>query len=235
MAYQKQRKMRFRILLDVAMTLLMVTVLACRITGILFHEWAGVVLFILFLIHHILNRRWFTQLLRGAYSIQRTLNTCVDLFLIVLMSVMFVTGMMQSSAVLSFLHLPGGMILRQIHATAAYWGFVFIALHLGLHWNGIWNATLKKHRNNWRVTLLLRVAAFLIVLSGIWASFERSMGSKLFKGFSFDFWAPGQPVIFFFLQNVVILAMYATLAYYILKLITIAAKKKTRTNGETIK
>lgn len=54
--------------LDILMTILMIVVMSYQATGNLFHEVAGVILLILFVVHNILNRKWYKNILKGKYS-----------------------------------------------------------------------------------------------------------------------------------------------------------------------
>jgi hypothetical protein len=63
----------------------------------------------------------------------------------------------------------------------------------------------------------LRIAAFLIAGFGVWASYDRDMGSKLFRGFSFDFWDPSRPAVLFFASNLAILGLYIAVTHYCMK------------------
>ena len=59
----KQRKS-----LNVLMTLLIIFVMSYQAVENVFHEIAGILLFLLFLIHNILNRKWYKNILRGKYT-----------------------------------------------------------------------------------------------------------------------------------------------------------------------
>ena len=50
------------------MTLLLPLLMAYSLIGELFHEIIGTLIFLLFIIHHVLNRKWGGSLLKGKYS-----------------------------------------------------------------------------------------------------------------------------------------------------------------------
>jgi hypothetical protein len=78
--------------------------------------------------------------------------------------------MLHSRTVLAFLRLPGGMMLRQIHTTAAYWCLPLIGAHLGLNWSIILNAFRKmakiNYENRARKTIT-RILAFVLAAFGV--------------------------------------------------------------------
>jgi hypothetical protein len=90
-----------------------------------------------------------------------------------------------------------------------------------MHWAMIMAAVCRmakiteRSRNR---TIALRVAAALVVVYGVYASFDREMGAKLFMGYSFDFWDSNRLVILFFSHNLAIMGVYVSVTYYALKL-----------------
>jgi hypothetical protein len=224
-----------RLIIDFVMIILMLFALSYRIIGDVSHEWIGVSLFILFVMHNIINFRWYRQMFKGRYDFRRGLNTAVNLLLLAAMTVLTITGLLHSRTVLAFLHLPGGMGLRQAHTTAAYWGLLLIAVHLGLHWEMIINAMRKMTgitKTNFGRIVIICAAAVLIVVFGVWGSFDRDMFSKLFQGFSFDYWDPERPAVLFFMFNFSILGMYVFLTYYGLKFFAYLRDRKNRIKGK---
>ena len=212
--------MTIRLGLDLLMTLLFVASLAFRITGDAPHEWIGMALCVLFVTHCIINRRWFRNLFNGRYGMRRILNTSVNLGLLAAMLILCVCGIANSDHVFGFLHFTGGMEFRQIHSLMAYWGWVLIGVHAGMHWPVVINAARKlagiRGENKPRKAVLRLLAASFAGF-GVWASFDRDMGSKLFLGYSFDFWDPGRPVILFFASNLAILGTYTCLSHLAFK------------------
>jgi cytochrome b561 len=214
------RTMAIKLSIDLVMTLLFIASLAFRITGDAPHEWLGVALCALFVVHGLINWRWFRNVFSGRYRFRRTLNTVINLSLLLAMLVLAVCGMANSRHVLGFLQLSGGMEFRQIHSFTAYWGLVLIGIHAGTHWTTVINAARKmagiKGESRFRKTLL-RILAAVTLVCGVWASYDRDMGSKLFRGFSFDFWDPSRPIVLFFVSNLAILGFYIGMTHFCMK------------------
>ncbi|GHU13717.1 membrane protein [Betaproteobacteria bacterium] len=214
-------KLIARIIIDIAMTLLLLCAYAYRITGDAAHEWIGVCVFALFIAHNVINRTWYKTIFKGKYTLRRTVMTACNAALVFTFAVVIITGLLQSRAVLAFLHLRGGMLLRQIHTTAAYWGLPLIGVHLGLHWGMFVKGTRKisgvNNENRARM-VAAKVTAFLFAAFGVWASFDRDMFAKLFLGFSFDYWDESRPAILFFAAMLSIIAVYVFVTYYTLKI-----------------
>jgi hypothetical protein len=206
-------KFVLRLLIDFAMTSLLLCAHAYRITGDTAHEWIGISVFALFICHNIINWRWYKNIFRGKYTLRRTITAIVNIALVFTMAALIATGFIHSRAVLAFLHLPGGMVLRQIHTTAAYWGLPLTGIHAGLHW-GMFTRVISK---NHLIITSARIFAFLFAAFGVWSSFDRDIFSKLFLGFSFDYWPDERPAILFFGVMLSIMAVYIFAAYYALK------------------
>ena len=47
-----------KVTVDVVMTVLLMLLMAFELIGRAAHEWIGIAMFALFILHHILNRRW---------------------------------------------------------------------------------------------------------------------------------------------------------------------------------
>jgi phosphatidylglycerophosphate synthase len=209
--------MAIKLSIDLVMTLFFIASLAFRLTGDASHEWIGLALCVLFIVHGFLKWRWFRNVFKGRYGFRRTLNAAVNLSLLLAMLLLTGCGLANSRHVLGFLQLPGGMEFRQIHSVTAYWGLALIGIHAGLHWTTVINAARKMAGMNgesrFRKTAL-RILAVLSMSFGVWASYDRDMGSKLFRGVSFDFWDPSRPAILFFISHLAILSVYIGVTHF---------------------
>jgi hypothetical protein len=223
------RQLAARLIIDFAMTVLLLCAYAYRITGDVAHEWIGISVFALFIAHNAINWRWYQSIFKGAYTLRRAAMTAVNITLALTMTALIATGLLQSRTALAFLRLPGDMVLRQIHTAAAYWGLPLIGVHVGLHWEMIMNAIGKMMRikeSSHARTAVLRIIAVMTVVYGVYASYDRDMGSKLFLGYSFDYWNMERPMILFFTGNLAIMGVYVFITHYALKLFAFRQKAR---------
>lgn len=219
-------KLACRFFLDLGMLLLWLFALGYQITGDVAHEWIGLTVLLVFIAHNILNGWWFQRFLSGRYSARRILNSAINILLMADIAIMIASGLFLSKYILGFMNLPGSMLLRQIHTTSAYWGIVLSAVHLGMHWEMVLGYLLKRikaPKRKW-IPWSLRLAGVSMAVIGVWASFDREMGSKLFKGFSFDYWDADKPPFLFFSSVLCIMSLYSLITHYLRKLLT-AGKK----------
>jgi hypothetical protein len=217
------KKLAARLTLDLAFTVLLLCALMYRATGDAAHEWIGVAVCVVCIVHNALNWKWYQNSFRGTYNLRRGVLTAVNLLLALIFALLIITGLLHSRTVLAFLHLPGDMLLRQIHTTAAYWCLPLIGAHLGLNWSIILNAfrkMAKKNGDNLARKIIMRILALMVVAFGVWSSFDRDMFSKLFLGFSFDYWPEERPAVLFFVVNLSIMSEYVFVTYYVIKILT---------------
>ena len=128
-------KAAVKIAVDILMTLALLFLMGYQFWQDAAHEWAGTGMFLLFILHHILNGNWHRAVFRGRYTPARVFQLVIDLLVLLAMIGLMVSGVILSNHVFAFLPIRGGMgFARLLHMAASYWGFVLMALHLGLHW-----------------------------------------------------------------------------------------------------
>ena len=219
-------KQIFKILVDVVMTALFMLLMAYHVTDNRQHEWLGVILFALFILHHILNVKWYKGLVKGKYSAARILMVFINFLLFAAMVGMMVSGIMLSREVFGFLHLRAGMFGRRLHMTSTAWGYLLMSMHIGLHWGMVVAMVKRKlpQRGKW-AGYIGKGIAVLISAYGVYALITRQLIERLFLRVHFAFFDYEEPVIFFFADYMSILILFAAISYYLLKL---AGKFKRR-------
>ncbi len=128
-------KQILKIVVDAAMTVALLLLMAYELIGQAAHEWLGIGIFALFALHHILNRNWHRGVFKGRYTALRCIQTALVILILLAMCGSMVSGILLSRHALSFLPVHGGAFMRSLHMLSAYWGFVLISLHLGFHWS----------------------------------------------------------------------------------------------------
>ena len=130
--------MKQRLLLDALMSILLVLQMLYLVLSDLWHEVAGCLLLVLFILHHVANRRWYKALRKGKYNRLRFAIATVDMLSRLSIVVLAISGVMLSQHVFVFLGIRRGLDGARIaHLLASYWGFFFISLHAGMHMAGI--------------------------------------------------------------------------------------------------
>ena len=220
-------KQILKITVDLLMTATLLLLMAYSLVygsdptvGEAIHEWLGVGMFFLFVLHHILNRKWCKGVLRGRYTPYRVLQTVLVLLVLLSMCGSMISGILLSRTVFSFLGIRGGQLTaRTEHMLSAYWGFVFMSLHLGLHWSGIMGMARKFTKKPSKIRKwTLRSMAFFVAAYGAYAFVKRDFGKYLFLRVHFVFFDFEEPLALFLLDYVAIFSFFVVLGYYVFKI-----------------
>ena len=200
-------------IIDILMTLLLPLLMAYSLIGENIHEVLGICMFALFIAHHVINRKWWKEN-KGKYNPVRILNTAVNLFLAVFMILQPLSGILMSKYVLKEVTISGASsTLRTIHMTLAYWGFIMMSFHLGLHIRAI-SAKLKSHMNKATKTVVT-VLFLLIALYGIYAFIKRGIGDYLLMRVMFAFFDFSESKIRFFIDYTAVMVLVAEIAFWV--------------------
>lgn len=218
-------KTAVKILADICMTVLLMLLMAFELIGRAAHEWIGTGMFILFIFHHILNTKWSRSLFRGKYTPFRIFQTASAVSALLFMLGSFISALLISREVFAFLPVSSGQAFgRTLHMLCAYWGFVILSLHLGLHWNSIIGMAgrLVKKASRARRNIL-RILGTAIAL---YAFFRREIPGYLFLRTQFVFFDFSEPLIFFFLDYLSIMGLFVWTGHYLSKgALSLQAKK----------
>ena len=224
--------------IDLALTALLPLLMAYTLVGEVAHEWLGLAMLLLFIAHHVLNIRWLKGLAKGRYSAWRILNTSVNLLLAVDFAFLAVSSVMLSYYVFDFLPIFGGMeFARKSHMLAAYWGFVLMSTHLGLHWNmavGMLKKTLPSKKNGRALNWTLRAAVWLVSGYGVWAFVKREIGVYLFYRSHFVFFDFDETLWAFLADYAAVMILFAAAGCYLGKLLQSAERRRNKKNKKEI-
>ena len=228
-------KMRLKIGIDLAMTILLPCQMAYMLIGEAAHEWMGTGMFALFILHHILNWQWYKNLRKGVYSPLRILQTALNFLVLFSMLGLMISGVMLSRTVFAFIPIHGGMsIARTLHMLASYWGLIFMSLHIGMHWAMVMAMARrigKTTKSSRRRSFLLRALALVVCLYGIYALNKHQIPDYLFLRSQFVFFDMNQPLPLFFAEYFAIMGLWICLAYYISKAIQFQSRQTIKQRG----
>lgn len=223
-----------KLAVDVFMTLALLFLMGYQFWGEAPHEWVGAGMFLLFVAHHLLNGRWHKTLFKGKYSALRTVTLCVDLLLLLAMLAQMYSGIVMSRYVFAFLPGTGGMSLaRRLHILGAYWGFLLMSVHLGLHWNmilGMLRKALKIKSKTKSPSMIAFAAGLTISGYGIWVFISRDFPTCLFLKSEFVFLDYSEPKIFFYIDYLALMGLCIFIAHYSTKLMAQLQKRRSH-NG----
>lgn len=138
-----KRKIYEKLLLDLVLLVLLALMYRKQAIGMCFHEWGGLALCGLFLIHKALNWKWIRAVTSGIFQGKVKLNArwIVDALLLVSMTAVLLTGLLISKTLPTAI--ANGHGLQMWHYFFAAAALVLSGIHLGLHGahlkNHLWN------------------------------------------------------------------------------------------------
>ena len=208
-----------RMLIDAVMVILLPMLMAYSLIGETFHEIAGTLMLCLFLAHHWMNRAWLKGLFRGRYTPRLVFRMAVNLLLLVFMIAQPVTGILMSKHLYGFLPTANfSATLRAIHLPLANWGFVLMCMHAGTHLE----KPLRKLPGSGKAVFAL-IAAY-----GCCAFVKRQLPAYMFLKTSFVFFDYSEPRVYFFLDYLSVLVLFAVLGLAITTHLSQATKSNKK-------
>lgn len=215
---------KIKIIIDIIMYVLFIILMGHHITDNLIHEILGTTLFILFIIHHILNYKYYKNIFKGKYTFKRTTLLIIDILLFISMIGMIISAINISSDVFSFLNIPTKIWGRKLHMLSTSWGFVLMSIHVGMHLAVLINKLNKKMKDN-TFEYLYYLVLTLLAIYGIYSFIKLDFISDMFLLNAFKYYDYDESFIIFYL-NVISSSLFIGLAVYFINNIKIKRKKE---------
>ena len=188
---------KFRIIIDVLMYIIFIVLMGHHITENKIHEILGIVMFILFIIHNILNIKFYKTIFKGKYNLKRLFLTSIDVLLLICFIGTIISSINISSDVFNSLKIQTKSWGLKLHMLSTSWGFIMMSIHLGLHLNQLLNkinTKMKKSTFEYIYYLLFVV----LIIYGIYSFIKQNYISDMFvlspfKAYNFD----ESPIVFY--------------------------------------
>ena len=218
---QKKQNAMIRRIVDVCMTVLLLCLMAYQVTGEVLHEWIGIGMTVLVVIHQILNRKWYGAVFipkragktaggrfdrKGKYNPYRIISTIINVTLLLSFALTAFCGMSMSGHAVPFLYgMTKVSFARRMHLSMSHWAFVLMGLHLGMH-IPVMIARLKLTD---RMKMILSVVFCLTAGVGLCLFIRSGMPDYLFFRVPFAFLDYEKAGVLVFLENVLMLLFWA--------------------------
>jgi len=188
------------------MTLVLLVLMAYQVTGEMVHEWTGILMTVLVIVHQVLNRRWYKSLFKGKYNPYRTLTTAVNILLLLSFALTAFSGMAMSRHAVPFMNgMAPASLARQMHLTMSHWSFVLMGTHLGLHIPAM-AAGMKLE--GWKKTIAVAVFC-AVACAGMFLFIRSGMFDYMFFREAFAFLDYDKAGVLVFLENLLMLLAWA--------------------------
>ena len=220
---------KLRIFIDVTMYVFFIVLIGHHITDNLIHDILGIGTIVLFIVHNILNLKFYKNLFNRKYTAKRVVLTLIDLLLLLCMIGIIVSSIIISSDVFAFLNIHTTSFGLKLHMLSTSWGFVIMSLHLGLHLNGMLNKINEKTKSS----IFEYIYYFILIIImgyGIYSFIKLNFISDMlllnpFKAYDFD----ESPVIFYL--HVLSSSIFIALTMNLLNRISLKKNKEKLQNG----
>jgi hypothetical protein len=133
----------FKFFLTLSVTIVMLLLMDPRsFYGLPFHEWAGLIIGLFFILHKLLNWGWIKKVTISIFrkcTGRARFNYVLDLLLLVGVILMILSGIAIARTIdFSWLRLGGSTIFwRVMHTSSSFITLALFGIHLGLHWNWV--------------------------------------------------------------------------------------------------
>lgn len=170
------RGKKLKITLD---TLLAITLVLLydtgAVTGLSFHEWAGIVIGAVIVLHIALSWSWVVAVTKkffGATTARARVLYVVDVLILAGMAWTIISGVFISKIAVPGLANGSSPIFKFTHAPISWLTLLLIGVHLGLHWRWVMDVVLrllKRGKATLATAIALRVVAAAVFLAGVYA------------------------------------------------------------------
>lgn len=221
-------KTTVKLVIDFLMYVIILVLMSYMITGQKLHEWLGAGVFILFLLHNILNYKWYASLFKGKYSAVRTTKTITNAVILVTFLILIVSGIVMSLYVFPFAALKRyTAVARKLHLSLSHLIFILMSLHFGMHWStvmGVFRKIFFKGNRSSVRTMILRIISVTAAIYGIFRFIELDFISYISMKVQFAFFDIGQPSVLFYLDYLVVSILFVFIGHYFTKFISFKPK-----------
>lgn len=177
---------KIKIVLDIIMFISMILLMKTNITGLQLHEILGICLFIIFIIHKIINFKWVKSvgknILNKNMKSKSKIMFFLDLILFVFITLNVITGILISKFILVSITVNNIETVTILHKFFAWWSLILISIHIGLHWENVVNYFERKFKSlkeNKILQIFFVLLYITITIIGIWSMSRYSVYSKL--------------------------------------------------------
>lgn len=210
-----------RLILNAAIWVFFLLIMSFQYLPKILHELGGVIWVVVVFLHLAWNRQWFRSLLQGKWATIRGVAMLINILLILSSITVILSGICISNHVFKGmipLALQRNIVIHQLHVSVPYLMLILMGLHIGLHWQGMWQRVIKALRWNSN-SLPYRAGCYfgvlMLFLGGIYGSLLNRIGDRLQLKHIFATAATQASWDVYVLMLIGIMGMYAVVSHTI--------------------
>ena len=194
-----------RLFVDASMTVLLILLMSYQVTGEAFHEWVGISMTVVLIVHHILNIKWYSVLFKGRYNAYRVITTVVNSLLLASIMLTALGGMSMSNYAVPFMNgLIDMVFAKTTHLALSYWSFILMGFHLGLHLPAM-TAKIKPEKT---LRIILTTVFALIAVFGLFLFFKNGIYRYISFSTHFAVFDYDKAPVLVFIENLAVMFFF---------------------------
>lgn len=215
------------------MIVLLPMLMAYSLIGEAAHEWLGLTMTACFIVHQVLNLKWYCSLTRSHYTLARTAGTVLNFLLLFILLAQGISGILMSRYAIPISGSGGMSTVRTLHLLGSQWGFVLLSVHLGFHWNVVTGAIRRKwNAHHVALTWLMRILALAVAVWGIYVFLSRQMVEYLFLRSQFVFFDFSTSRAVYVAETCAVMGLFCCSGYYLQKALHTMPMRLKRSNKQ---
>lgn len=223
-----------KICVDVVMYLLFLLLMGQYLLRDAVHEWLGIAAGAFFILHNVLNCKWYKTICKGRYNAIRIVQTAVNILLLFAVSGCIFSGIFVSQYIFSVG--DGSMIElgRFLHLVTTAWAFILTSVHLGLHWTKFMGMAKKIPMNHKLKTVLCRFLQVLVsalCIYGVYLFIDRRFWEELFHLIDYQKeYDESKALGIYLMESAVMSSLFVAATHYIKKIVLHKKKPHRKEN-----
>ena len=215
-------------IIDLIMTGNLLFLMALQVTQQLAHEWIGIAMTVLFIVHHIFNYKYYKTIFKGKYSFLKVFQLMISVLLLASFIATAFSGMAMSRDATPFMKgIMKASDARKLHMAFSYWSFVLMGVHIGLHFGLI---TAKLPKGVFRI-----VSAVIMTSISVWGFMlflDANIFDYMFMQTHFAFLDYSKSSWLIITENFAILISWAFMTYLLSLFVRALTTKKHKKKNE---
>lgn len=206
---------KHRLLLDGGIFIGTLLCMAYMWTGAFNHEVIGTLVIVAVVGHLFINRRWYGKAFTSKGVPMNGWRKTINCLLLFVTLGMTVSSLLLSEYLFAFLGLGGAKVGLTPHLICGYWGFIMMALHIGMHGTMLLAQWKKTAAGQWMAAnpWVGKALAAVTVIYGIYGMWVQQYGAHLFMRIGTSDLAYGHSFWLFNAEQLAIVGGVAVLIY----------------------
>lgn len=204
-----------RTVTDIAMTILLLALMAFPLTGRFAHEVIGTLMLVFFSCHLYLNRSWFRSMGKRRRTGSEIFRTVLILTTTVLFTAQIISGILLSAHVFSFLPAVSGTSnIRLLHHFLGQVNFILLSIHIGTNWNAVLAANGFAGQDK-KIPKTAAILVWIVAAYGIYAFIKLDIIDDLLFREQFASFSPDNGGFMFITDYFSVMVLFAVIGYYV--------------------